>query len=126
MSGFRAAPYAKALFSVAADARAADAMIPDLEKIAECLRVVPDFHQVMVTPMVAPERLMPGVIARPCTSPINRASTGFSSAIPRVLLRASRVAKRMAPVTQSMPPTIRSEPNRASNVSCRTFTTRKA
>ncbi len=55
MSGFRAAPYANALFSVAADPKVADAMVPQLEKVAESLREVPDFQHVMVTPMVTPE-----------------------------------------------------------------------
>ncbi len=55
MSGFRAAPYAKALFSVAPNAVAADAMVPELERVAESLVEVAEFRQVMVTPMVNPE-----------------------------------------------------------------------
>ena len=55
MSVFRAAPYAQALFSVARDAATADRMVAELERVAESLRQVPDFHRVMVTPMVAPE-----------------------------------------------------------------------
>jgi F-type H+-transporting ATPase subunit delta len=55
MAQFRAAPYAKALFAVADDAPAAETMIPQLEAVAESLRQVPEFEQVMVTPMVTPE-----------------------------------------------------------------------
>lgn len=63
MSGFRAAPYAKALFSVAANDAAADAMVGELQRAAESLRQVPELLKVMVTPMVSPE-VKTGILER--------------------------------------------------------------
>jgi len=57
MARFRALPYAKALFEVVR-AQAPDrveAVIPELERVAEAVEVVPDFLRVLTAPMVAVE-----------------------------------------------------------------------
>jgi F-type H+-transporting ATPase subunit delta len=57
MARFRAMPYAKALYEVVrADGLArSEAVIEELERVAEALEAVPDFLRVMTTPMVAVE-----------------------------------------------------------------------
>ena len=55
MARFRALPYAKALFAVVQeqDPGRADAVVNELDLVAAALKAVPDFHRVLVTPMVA-------------------------------------------------------------------------
>ncbi|MCD4749059.1 MAG: ATP synthase F1 subunit delta [Thermoanaerobaculales bacterium] len=55
MAGFRAAPYAKALFDTAADARTAEEMVRPVEQVAEVVVSVPELLRVMVTPLVSQE-----------------------------------------------------------------------
>jgi F-type H+-transporting ATPase subunit delta len=57
MARFRALPYAKALYEVvtATDPSRAEEIVPELERVAEALEAVPEFHKVLTTPMVAPE-----------------------------------------------------------------------
>ena len=57
MAGFRATPYAKALHEiiVAEDAKRAEEMVTELERMAEAIEEVPDLLKVMVTPMVSTE-----------------------------------------------------------------------
>jgi F-type H+-transporting ATPase subunit delta len=54
MARFRAYPYAKALLAVVQkrDPTRAEAVAAELDRVAEALRAVPDFHRVLVTPMV--------------------------------------------------------------------------
>lgn len=57
MARFRALPYAKALYEVV-HAQAPDrveAVIPQLERVAEAVETVPDFLRVLTTPMVSVE-----------------------------------------------------------------------
>jgi F-type H+-transporting ATPase subunit delta len=77
MARFRALPYAKALHQVvAADAPdTAEAMIGELERVAEALDAVPDFHRVLVTPVVAVEtktKILDDVLDTLAVSPLTR------------------------------------------------------
>ncbi len=57
MGRFRALPYAKALLTVVAkdEPQRAEEVVAELDRVAEALRVVPDFERVLVTPMVPVE-----------------------------------------------------------------------
>ena len=57
MARFRAFPYAKALLAVVQkqDPGSAERVASELDRVAEALKAVPDFHRVLVTPMVAVE-----------------------------------------------------------------------
>lgn len=57
MARFRAFPYAKALLGVVQkeDPARAEQVAEELDRVAAALRAVPDFHRVLVTPMVAVE-----------------------------------------------------------------------
>jgi F-type H+-transporting ATPase subunit delta len=57
MARFRALPYAKALFSVVFgdDPQRAEAVAEELDRVAAAGDSVPEFHRVLVTPMVAVE-----------------------------------------------------------------------
>jgi len=57
MARFRAFPYAKALLAVVqkADPGRVEAIAEDLDRVAAALKAVPDFHRVLVTPMVTVE-----------------------------------------------------------------------
>ena len=57
MGRFRALPYAKALLTVVAkdEPQRAEEAVAELDRVAEALRVVPDFERVLVTPMVPVE-----------------------------------------------------------------------
>ncbi len=55
MSKFKAAPYIKALFEVAGNGGAADAMTDSLDRVAQALQEVPEFQRIMVSPLVLPE-----------------------------------------------------------------------
>ena len=57
MARFRALPYAKALLAVVQkeDPGGAEKIADDLDGVAVALKEVPDFHDVLVTPMVAVE-----------------------------------------------------------------------
>ena len=57
MSRFRALPYAKALHELilSQDPGRADFLIDELERLAEAVTGVPEFHRVLVTPMVSVE-----------------------------------------------------------------------
>jgi F-type H+-transporting ATPase subunit delta len=55
MSKFRAAPYVKALFSVAGSGRAADAMVPSLDSMADVVEQVPELQRAMISPLISPE-----------------------------------------------------------------------
>jgi len=57
MARFRAFPYAKALLAVVQkdDPRGAEKIAEELDGVAAALKAVPDFHKVLVTPMVAVE-----------------------------------------------------------------------
>jgi F-type H+-transporting ATPase subunit delta len=57
MARFRAFPYAKALLAVVQreDPGIAERVAAELDRVAEALKAVPDFHRVLVTPMVAVE-----------------------------------------------------------------------
>ena len=56
MSGFRARPYARALFDVIGDAKKAESFLPQLEALAEAVREVPEFRAVMESPAVGQEK----------------------------------------------------------------------
>ncbi len=58
MARFRALPYAKALHEVitASDPARAEALVGELERVADALEAVPSFLKVLTTPMVAQER----------------------------------------------------------------------
>ncbi len=55
MGRFRALPYAKALLAVVQeeDPNRAEAVADELDLVASALKAVPDFHRVLVTPMVS-------------------------------------------------------------------------
>ena len=57
MGRFRAFPYAKALLAVVQkeDASRAEKVAEELDGVAGALKAVPDFHRVLVTPMVSVE-----------------------------------------------------------------------
>jgi F-type H+-transporting ATPase subunit delta len=57
MGRFRALPYAKALLAVVQKEAAgrAEAVAAELDRMAAALKAVPDFHRVLVTPMVPVE-----------------------------------------------------------------------
>jgi F-type H+-transporting ATPase subunit delta len=57
MARFRAVPYAKALLAVVQkeDPRRAEDVATELDRVTAALKAVPDFHRVLVTPMVAVE-----------------------------------------------------------------------
>jgi len=57
MARFRALPYAKALHQVITTTApdTAEAVIEQLDRVADALDAVPDFHRVMVTPVVSIE-----------------------------------------------------------------------
>ena len=57
MGRFRALPYAKALMGVVQkeDPGRAEAVAEELDGVAEALKAVPEFHDVLVTPMVSVE-----------------------------------------------------------------------
>jgi F-type H+-transporting ATPase subunit delta len=57
MGRFRALPYAKALLAVVHKEEPGrnEAVAEDLDRVAEALAAVPDFHRVLVTPMVPVE-----------------------------------------------------------------------
>jgi F-type H+-transporting ATPase subunit delta len=57
MARFRAFPYAKALLDVVQkeDPARAEQVAEELDRVAAALKAVPDFHRVLVTPMVAVE-----------------------------------------------------------------------
>lgn len=57
MARFRAYPYAKALLAVVQkeDPARAEQVAGELDRVAATLQAVPDFHRVLVTPMVAVE-----------------------------------------------------------------------
>jgi F-type H+-transporting ATPase subunit delta len=57
MGRFRAFPYAKALLAVVQkeDSRRAEGVADELDGVAAALKAVPEFHDVLVTPMVSVE-----------------------------------------------------------------------
>ena len=57
MARFRALPYAKALFAVVSkdEPQRAEAIAEELDGVAVALKAVPDFHRVLVTPMISVE-----------------------------------------------------------------------
>jgi F-type H+-transporting ATPase subunit delta len=57
MARFRAYPYAKALLAVVRkeEPGRAEAVAAELDRVAAALKAVPDFHRVLVTPMVTVE-----------------------------------------------------------------------
>jgi F-type H+-transporting ATPase subunit delta len=57
MARFRAFPYAKALLAVVQkeDPAGAERIVAEIDRVAAALKAVPDFHRVLVTPMVAVE-----------------------------------------------------------------------
>ena len=57
MARFRAFPYAKALLDVVQkeDPARAEQIAAEIDRVAAALKAVPDFHRVLVTPMVAVE-----------------------------------------------------------------------
>jgi F-type H+-transporting ATPase subunit delta len=57
MARFRAYPYAKALLAVVQkeEPARAEAVAEELDQVAAALAAVPDFHRVLVTPMVSAE-----------------------------------------------------------------------
>jgi F-type H+-transporting ATPase subunit delta len=57
MARFRALPYAKAFHEVvtAADPSRAEDLVDELERVAAALEAVPEFHKVLITPMIVPE-----------------------------------------------------------------------
>lgn len=56
MSGFRATPYARALFDVIGDAAKAEKLLPQLEALAAALDEAPEFRIAMESPAIKPER----------------------------------------------------------------------
>lgn len=56
MSGFRARPYARALFDVFGDPRKAEAALPQLNALAQAVEAVPEFRIAMESPALPQER----------------------------------------------------------------------